>query len=70
MLKSVVAERIRAYVGKTIADRDSNCEVTVSIGCIQITEEEDLARVITRSDDALYSAKNKGRNQVATLYLT
>jgi diguanylate cyclase (GGDEF)-like protein len=66
----VVAERIRAYIETTVADVESNCQITVSIGCTQISEDEDLARAITRGDDALYDAKNKGRNRVVALNFT
>ena len=66
----VVAERIRSFIEITVADVESNCQITVSIGCTQISDEEDLARAIARSDDALYVAKNKGRNQVIALSVT
>ena len=59
-----VAERVRAQIEKAVIDPDSNCQVTVSIGCTHISEGEDLARAITRGDGALYAAKNKGRNNV------
>lgn len=61
------AERVRAYVETTVVDSESNCQVTVSIGCTLISGSEDLARAITRGDDALYVAKNKGRNRVVAL---
>jgi diguanylate cyclase (GGDEF)-like protein len=63
----IVAERIRSYIETTVADVESNCQITVSIGCTQISEEEDLARAIGRGDNALYDAKNKGRNRVIAL---
>jgi len=61
------AGRVRAYVETTVVDPESNCQVTVSIGCTQISEGEDLARAISRGDGALYAAKNKGRNRVVAL---
>lgn len=63
----VVAERVRAYIEATEIDPESNCQVTVSIGCTKISVDEDLARAIARGDDALYVAKDKGRNRVVTL---
>jgi diguanylate cyclase (GGDEF)-like protein len=66
----IVAERIRSYIETTVADVESNCQITVSIGCTQISEEEDLARAIGRGDNALYDAKNKGRNRVIALNFT
>jgi len=65
-----VAERIRSHIESTVADAESNCQITVSIGCTQISDEEDLARAIARGDDALYAAKNKGRNRVIALNFT
>jgi len=60
------AERIRKAVKESITDYENNTlKVTVSIGVavIQSTDnnENDL---INRADDALYSAKGKGRDQV------
>ena len=62
-----VAERIRSKIEASVADTQSNCQITVSIGCTQISDDEDLVRAITRGDDALYDAKNKGRNRVVAL---
>jgi diguanylate cyclase (GGDEF)-like protein len=62
-----VAERVRAYIEAEVIDTETNCQVTVSIGCTQISVDEDLARAIARSDDALYVAKDKGRNRVVAL---
>ena len=62
-----VAERVRAYIEAEVIDTETNCQVTVSIGCTQISLDEDLARAIARSDDALYVAKDKGRNRVVAL---
>ena len=42
----VVAERIRAYIETAVADAESNCQITVSIGCTQISDEEDLAQAL------------------------
>ena len=60
------AERIRKAVKESMTDYENNTlKVTVSIGVavIQSTDnnENDL---INRADDALYSAKGKGRDQV------
>ena len=63
----VIAERIRVFIEATVIDPESNCQVTVSIGCTKISIDEDLARAIARGDDALYVAKDKGRNRVVAL---
>ena len=60
------AERIRKAVKDSMTDYENNTlKVTVSIGVavIQSTDnnENDL---INRADDALYSAKGKGRDRV------
>lgn len=62
-----VSERIREYIEETVIDPESKCQVTVSIGCTQVSVDEDLARAIARGDDALYVAKDKGRNRVIAL---
>ncbi len=38
--------------------------ITVSIGIAEVTEDESLRNLIRRADDALYRAKNNGRNRV------
>jgi diguanylate cyclase (GGDEF)-like protein len=40
--------------------------VTVSIGLAQLARHESLAEWLRRADEALYRAKQSGRNQVAT----
>jgi diguanylate cyclase (GGDEF)-like protein len=66
----IVAERVREQIETAVIEPESNCQVTVSIGCTQISDEEDLARAIARGDDALYAAKNQGRNKVIALDFT
>ncbi|HEX3862896.1 MAG TPA: PleD family two-component system response regulator [Stellaceae bacterium] len=67
----VVAERLRAAVAdETFVLRENGIElkVTVSIG-VAVTSEtlETQDELLKRADDALYTAKNSGRNQVVTL---
>ncbi len=60
-----LAERIRAAVGK--ADLDIGNKVinmTISIGITQFRKGEDLEQVLSRVDEALYEAKQGGRNRV------
>ena len=63
-----VAERLRASIEKmTIRVSDQELHVTVSIGVSRKDENTvELETLIARADQALYVAKHKGRNQVAS----
>ncbi len=58
-----LAEELRASIAAAplLAGR----AVTVSIGVAELREEDDRESWIKRADDALYAAKNSGRNRVA-----
>lgn len=64
----VAAERIRSSLeGSTVPaadDKGTVLRVTASIGVAASTSPESLDRLIERADQALYAAKNRGRNQV------
>ena len=64
----ILAERIRkATSAIRIPLENRMISVTVSIGLAQIEDEErPLESALHRADQALYKAKNNGRNQVAT----
>jgi diguanylate cyclase len=58
-------ERIRAAIAKGISRfGGTELQVTVSIGVAQIETSESLATLISRADEALYAAKEAGRNRV------
>jgi diguanylate cyclase len=59
----VGAERIRAAVEEsaTICD-GKNLKVTCSLGVSHFLPNDDVARLIRRADDALYTSKKAGRN--------
>ncbi|NVJ58839.1 MAG: GGDEF domain-containing protein [Gammaproteobacteria bacterium] len=64
-----VAERIRDKIDHmNIAykmDKDKQeLHVTLTFGCAQFDESEDIAKTIKRADDALYEGKEAGRNRV------
>ncbi len=57
-----IAERIRS---KTERLNPNNIKVTVSIGISQLRiSEENFSGLVKRADDAMYKAKEKGRNRI------
>lgn len=65
---TAIAERIRELTERErIGDENRVIHVTVSAGVSTMNQDEDsMEALIKRADDALYRAKNGGRNQVAT----
>jgi len=65
----VVAERLRTIIEKTeMKDSAGNAfTITVSQGLVGWERDEDAASLISRADEALYKAKEKGRNRVQIL---
>ncbi len=62
---TVVAERLRAAVeSTTIATPAGPLHTTISVGVTELKPGDDLGTVLARADEALYSAKQAGRNQV------
>ena len=65
-----VAESIRASIAKLKLERKAKSEqlrkITVSIGAAQYRPGESTETLIKRADQALYFAKNAGKNRVAT----
>lgn len=64
---SALAERIRVAVAEQaslVAQYEHR--LTVSIGCVQHHDEASLTDLIRAADQCLYTAKEQGRNQVAT----
>lgn len=61
-----LAERLRAAVGAQPVRQDNvTIPITVSIGVAEMTpEDEELSSLLARADDALYAAKEAGRNLV------
>ena len=60
-----LAEEIRQATMK-LSFSASDLRVTVSIGLAQFTVGESLDHLLARADDALYQAKESGRNRVCT----
>jgi diguanylate cyclase (GGDEF)-like protein len=67
-IAKTVAERLRKSISNAkIPTEKGNLSVTVSIGVAEISElTPTLETLIARADQAMYIAKHKGRNQVAT----
>jgi len=63
------AERLRAFIERSTIKRRGKDEtvarVTVSAGVTGSARGDTLTSLLARADNALYSAKNHGRNQVA-----
>jgi diguanylate cyclase (GGDEF)-like protein len=61
------AERVRSQIEKIpFPDIGSDFKITVSIGLSEYKMREDMDDLIVRADEALYRAKNGGRNRVET----
>lgn len=61
-----LAERLRAAVGtQSVCQDNVSMQITVSIGVAELTpEDEELSNLLARADEALYAAKQAGRNLV------
>lgn len=63
----ICAERVRTTIENTLfPDLGSDFKVTVSIGLSEYQIREDVEKIISRADEALYRAKKGGRNRVVT----
>jgi diguanylate cyclase (GGDEF)-like protein len=60
----LIAEKIRHRIGVEQFDElATGLQVTVSIGCAEMSSSEGLDELVARADRALYEAKHRGRNQ-------
>ena len=57
-------DKIRALIAKSsFRFKDAPVQITVSFGLSEFTAEDSVESVFERADNALYQAKNNGRNQ-------
>ncbi len=65
----LVAERLRTLVSKTpVITTKGSVIVTASFGVTGISgEKEEFSKTLSRADNAMYEAKQKGRDKVCTL---
>jgi diguanylate cyclase (GGDEF)-like protein len=63
-----VAERIRKSLDETIISLESHSiSVTASLGIVDLTTDTPLIEeMLAKADEAMYRAKEKGRNQVVS----
>lgn len=62
----LVAERLRQVIEKNVMDTENAVfRITVSIGVAELSHDDlTIDDMIKRADQALYLAKNNGRNRV------
>ncbi|WP_281888594.1 GGDEF domain-containing protein [Paenibacillus sp. YYML68] len=57
-------EQLRAGVERTSIYELDGRHVTVSIGCTELRKDDDTSSLFVRTDEAMYKAKNNGRNRI------
>jgi diguanylate cyclase (GGDEF)-like protein len=62
-----VAAKLRDSVAAPMPTSAGPLEVTMSVGVTLARKGEDTAALIARADDAMYQAKQTGRNQVIAI---
>jgi diguanylate cyclase (GGDEF)-like protein len=64
---AAVAERLRHSLSQaSFSDLSDKLSVTVSIGITEYKQDESIEHALSRADNALYQAKQGGRDQVVT----
>ncbi len=61
----IIAEHLRKSVGSEEFELDNHSiKLTISAGCAQVQEGDQIKDLIKHSDEQLYNAKNNGRNTI------
>ncbi|MCX7661799.1 MAG: GGDEF domain-containing protein, partial [Candidatus Omnitrophica bacterium] len=67
----LLAEKIRKNIEQhTVTDKNNVYKITASFGVATFRDNDNVETVIRRADEALYKAKNSGRNRVETVEKT
>ncbi len=61
---ALLAERMRRNIEKLVIFPDLDMRVTASMGVVSLAEDESAETIFMRVDNAMYRAKNNGRNRV------
>jgi len=62
-----VAEMLRSRAAEPIPTTAGQVAITLSIGVTIANPNESTDALLARADDAMYQAKNRGRNQVVAI---
>ena len=62
-----LAERIRARIESAVHCKVPGVRITISIGVASLADDDTPETLLKRADDALYRAKNEGRNRTVLL---
>lgn len=64
----LIAERVRRFIeAKEFDTQAGKLRLTVSLGASTLQEKDNVKQLFDRADQALYQAKNQGRNRVVSL---
>jgi diguanylate cyclase (GGDEF)-like protein/PAS domain S-box-containing protein len=64
----IVISKLRRILLEAIEARHSNITVSIGLACFEVPGES-IEAIIKTADDLMYSAKNQGKNCVATAYV-